>query len=175
MIRGIVAAIALYCVVPNAIAQNNTQSSSGNCSPNIAHSDRTTLHCNAAPIPLGQTFQASLYMQSGNTNVALGGPRQTIDLHDIQYHLTPLTNGGGGAGDVLGKVIGNMLALQLIITVPGSCPVPVPFLCNNRATVFQNFAVQVPLPKSGSTEAQVDLVSHDGRTHLPAKLIMNVD
>src|SRR5271163_3429194 len=156
-----------------ATAQQRMEST-GNCSPNISNSQQSNIYCNQRRTEFRQV-RASLYVASSGTNLALGGGEKKVNIAEqIQYVLLPLSNGTAGHADLFGNVLGDTLDLQLIVTVPTACP-PWPIPCGRpKSGVYSNLQIQVPLPKSGAIDTQVDLVSHNGQDHLPARLIMSV-
>lgn len=111
-------------------------------------------------------------MTSGGTTIALGGGQKKVNIaQQIQYDLIPMSSGGAGNGSLYGNVLGDTLDLQLVVTVLGFCLLPFP-PCGQVA--YKNLQIQVPLPKSGGIDTQVDLVTLDGQHHLPARLIMRI-
>jgi hypothetical protein len=164
-------------------ASQQRQESTGNCSPNIYNSQQANIYnsqqaniyCNQRKAEF-RNVQASLYVLSERTNMTLGGGQKKVNLSEqIQYQLLPLSNGGNGKAILLGSVLGDTVDLQLIVTVPPPpCP-PWPIPCGrSSAHVYSNFQIQVPFPKSGNIDTQVDLVTQNGQDHLPARLIMSI-
>src|ERR1700730_10355067 len=147
MIKLVLTLIILSLVCSYSVAQNIDQKSMGNCSPNISNSKQANVYCNTLKNAEFRNFQASLYTSYKGTDMALGAGPRKINPSDIQYGLLPLDGKGSANASVFGILMGDTLDLSVW------------FYINDGGGLYAYGAnhIQVPLPKSGTLDTQLDL------------------